>query len=107
MDLLKKYLGKLGVSDFSQLQEEEKETYKEWEEALSGKALTDEDVAKFLINLQEELIENILKTPQKETDKKLFYEMQLDLVRKIIGFLRTPELQRKLMEQNLINLIKN
>lgn len=103
---LKKYLEKIGVKEFSELTPEEKETYTNWEQSLVGKKLTDDDVARFLVGLEEDIIKELIdtKTP-KERD--LFLKMQLDLIRKIKGFLRTPELEKKMTEYQLMNLINS
>lgn len=105
MSILKKYLDKLGVKEFSELNEEEKETYRGWEEALTGRRLTDSDVATFLIQTEDAIIEELLDT--KITDKRdMFLKMQLDLIRKIKTFLSSPELQKKLTEMSINNLLR-
>ena len=48
INILEKYLNKLGVRSYAELNDEEKQTYKEWEESISGRKLTDEDVRGFL-----------------------------------------------------------
>lgn len=105
MSLLKKYLERIGVKEFSELSDDEKETYRGWEEALQGKKLTDSDVATFLIQTEDAIIEELMDT--KLSDKRdMFLKMQLDLIRKIKKFLSTPELQKKLTEMSINNLLK-
>ena len=105
MSILKKYLEKIGVKEFSQLDEDEKKIYRNWEEALSGKKLTDSDVATFIITLEDAIIEEL--TDVKISDKRdMFLKMQLDLVRKIKRFLSSPEMQKKLTEMSINNLLK-
>jgi len=104
MNILKKYLEKIGVGNFSDLEDDEKTTYREWEMALSGKKLTDDDVAKFLVSLENELVDKLIVSVEDRND--IYLKVQLDLVRKIKGFLATPELQKKLTEQSLLNLVK-
>lgn len=105
MSLLKKYLERIGVKEFSELDDDEKKTYRGWEEALSGKQLTDSDVATFLIQTEDAIIEELMDT--KLSDKRdMFLKMQLDLIRKIKKFLSTPELQKKLTEMSINNLLK-
>lgn len=105
MDLLSKYLDKIGVKTYGDLTHEEKDTYKGWEEALTGKKLTDEDVARFLLATEEELIDELTKTAI--TDKRdSIIKAQLELVRKIKVFLRSPELEKKMVEMQLLNLTK-
>jgi len=105
MSILNDYLKKLGVKEFSQLNEEEKESYRNWEEALQGRRLTDADVATFLIQSEDAIIEELMDL--KISDKRdMFLKMQLDLIRKIKRFLSSPELQKKLTELNINNLLK-
>lgn len=106
LDLLSKYLEKIGVKSFTELTPEERETYTNWEASLSGKKLTDEDVARFIVGLEEDIIKELIDT-KTGTERDLFLKMQLDLIRKIKTFLRNPELEKKMTEYQLLNLIKN
>jgi hypothetical protein len=105
IDILDKYLQKIGVKSYDELLPEEKNTYKEWEESLSGKKITDDTVALFLVNLENDIIDELIK-PELTKDRDTFLKMQLDLIRKIKTFLRTPELEKKMTEYQLMNLIK-
>ena len=104
-DLLNKYLEKIGLKSYEDLHPEERETYKKWEESLSGKKITDDTVALFLVNLENDIIDELIK-PELTKDRDTFLKMQLDLIRKIKTFLRTPELEKKMTEYQLMNLIK-
>ena len=44
-NILNKYLDKLGVKEYSELNEDEKEVYKDWENVLSGRKLTDNNIS--------------------------------------------------------------
>lgn len=105
MDFLKKYLDKLGVKNFSELTEDEKETYRNWEEALVGRKLTDDDVATFLVRTENEVIDKLVSSSVHD-DKDAQLKAELNIIRKIKDFLKTPELERKMMESNLSNLLK-
>lgn len=105
MDFLKKYLDKIGVKNFSELSSEEKDTYRNWEEALSGRKLTDDDVAVFLVRTENDIIEKLVGlSGYDEKDAQL--KAELNIIRKIKDFLKTPELEKKMMETNLANLLK-
>jgi hypothetical protein len=106
INLIKKYLEKLGVKEFSQLNDDEKETYRDWEEALLGKKITDEDVAIFLVATENAIIEELVDNKTSEK-RDLFLKMQLDLIRKIKQFLSSPALEKKLTEININNLLKS
>lgn len=105
IDILDKYLQKIGVKSYEELLPDEKNTYREWEESLSGKKITDESTALFLVNLENDIIDELVK-PGLTNDRDRFLKMQLDLIRKIKTFLRTPELEKKMTEYQLMNLIK-
>lgn len=104
MSLLQKYLKKLNVNEFSELTEDEKETYRTWEDTLSGKKLTDEDVARFLDNELEETLAKLVN-PILKPREDIFLKMKLDLLRKVKQFLNSPEVEKKMLEENIKNLI--
>lgn len=106
MDYLKKYLNKIGIKDFSELNPEEKLQYNSWQEALSGKKLTDKDVAVFLISKENEIITELIGT-EITAKRDSYLKMQLDLIRQIKNFLNTPELQKKMTEYTLQELLNN
>jgi len=106
MQLLKKYLEKIGVKDFSELNPEEKLNYNSWQESLSGRRLTDRDVATFLISKENEIISELIKTDIADK-KDVYLKMQLDLIRQIKIFLAAPELEKKMTEYTLQELMKN
>ena len=73
-NLLGKYLKKQGVTEFSQLTEEEKQTYREWDEVLSGRKLTDDDVKLFLDTEIEETTKKLITlglSDRQDTCRKL------------------------------------
>lgn len=103
MNLLEKFLKKVGVTEFSQLTEEEKETYRKWDGILSGRKLTDEEVATFLTTELEETVQKVID--QKLTSREdIFLKMKLDFIRKIQGFLNVPKVEKKILEQNINQL---
>lgn len=105
MNLLKKYLNRIGVKDYSELNDEEKETYKIWEESLNGRKLTDEDVAMFLDTELENSLEKLVNSRLSDRDD-LFLKMKIDFIRKVKIFLKTPEVEKKMLEININNQLK-
>ncbi len=104
--ILKDYLKKIGVKEFSELTQEEKDTYRVWEETLSGRKITDEEVSDFFTNELEDVMGKI--TSMKLSDKEdTFLKMKLEFLRKIQNFLQGPELEKKMLEQNLHNQLKS
>ena len=105
MDNLKKYLAKLGVTEFSHLSEEEKETYRKWDEVLSGRKLTDDDVKDFLDRELDDIQVKIV-SPTLSVREDLFLKMNLEFIRKVKVFLMSPITEKKVLEQNINNLIQ-
>ena len=104
--ILKDYLKKIGVTEFSQLSEEEKETYRKWEETLSGRKITDEEVEDFFETELEDAISKISDMKLGKTED-IFLKMKIEFLRKIKTFLKGPELEKKMLEQNLHNQLKS
>lgn len=105
MSILAKYLDKLKVKEFSELTEEEKQTYREWETILSGRKLTDEDVFKFLELEQSETLSKLIN-PKLDVREDVFLKMKLEMILKIKVFLNSPAIERSMLEQNINNLLK-
>ena len=100
MNILEKYLKKIGVTSFTELNEEEKETYKEWEESVSGRKLTDEDVQNFL---NQELQTAILRLTEVNLSKEdeVFRKCEVKMIQKILKFLDGPRIEKELMEKQI------
>ena len=100
MNILEKYLKKIGVNSFTELNEEEKETYKEWEESVSGRKLTDEDVQTFL---NQELQTAILRLTEVNLSKEdeVFRKCEVKMIQKILKFLDGPRIEKELLEKQI------
>ena len=105
MNLLQKYLKKCYVNDFSELSPEEKETYREWQEVLSGRQITDKDIQEFFDTELEE-IQTKLVNPNLSQREDIFLKMMLEMIRKIKAFLNAPKMEKEMLEQNINKLLK-
>jgi hypothetical protein len=102
MNALLTYLNKLGVKSYQDLNEEEKNTYKEFETALSGRKLTDEDVSNFLDQELQVAIGRLTEVDlPKETE--IFRKMEVKMIKKIQNFLNSPKLEKELLEKTLLS----
>jgi len=99
--MLEGFLRKVGVGSYDQLTEEEKKTYREYEEILNGRRITDEDVRLFFNQQLEQTTERLLST-KLDTREDTFLKMKLEFLRNITSFLDAPEREKKQL-QNLIN----
>ena len=93
-------LGKLGVSSYDELNEEERLTFNAWREALEGRKITDEDVARFF---DSRFLESVGKAtdPQSSEDVRRFYQMEVRLITKIKEFLSLPEKEKQMVENQI------
>lgn len=103
--ILQKYLRKLGVGSYTELQPEEKETYKLWESALSGRRLTDDDVKTFL---DDQLNDTLKKLPSAtlNTQDDIFLKMKLQFIQDVKNFLNSPALEKQMIESQIEGLIE-
>lgn len=97
--ILNRLLGKLGV-DYEGLNDEERRTFNTWREALSGRKLTDEDVATFLDVQLDESIKKLTDTKLSEKEDT-FLKMKVDFIIKVKEFLASPEIEKKLVEHQI------
>lgn len=104
MDRLKRYLAKVGVKSYQDLNEEEKATYRMWEDSLSGRKITDDDVSVFLATEEDATIQKLIASPQGTRDDT-FLKMKLEMIRKIRHFLNSPVVERRIMESNIDGLL--
>lgn len=102
--ILQKYLKKIGVKSFSELNSDEKETYKMYEEALSGKKLTDEDVQSFLQSELSVAINRLIDIDLKKEDE-IFRKVEVRFIKKIISLLESPKVTKQMAEKQLESMI--
>mgnify|MGYP001053536782 CR=1 FL=1 len=98
-EILNQTLRKLGVT-YKDLNQEERDTFNAWRDALSGRELTDEDVKNFL---DTEFNESVKKLSTSENSKELdmFLKMKVDFIIKIKEFLASPETEKRMVEQQI------
>lgn len=102
--ILQKYLKKIGVKSFSDLNSDEKETYKMYEDALAGKKLTDEDVKSFLDMELNTAINRLTDIDLKKEDE-IFRKVEVRFIKKIISLLDSPKVTKKMAEKQLESMI--
>lgn len=100
MSILNKFLTKLGVKSYTDLNDEERETFKEWEISLSGRKLTDEDVKNFLENELQIAISKLIEVNLSLEDE-IFRRCEVKMIQKIINFLNSPRIEKEMVEKQL------
>ena len=98
--ILESLLKKLGVSSYEELSQEERETYRTWSDSLTGRKLTDEDVANFLDVQHEDCVAK-LTTATLNDREDIFLKAKLDLIRQIKTFLDSPRLEKELITRQI------
>lgn len=97
---------KFGVNEFKDLNEEEKQTYREWENMLTERKLTDEDVKTFL----DAELESVLDKLPKQIDgsrQDTFLKVKLEFIRSIQKFLFGPKLEVKAAEKMMSDFLNS
>lgn len=103
--MLQDFLKKLGVKSYDELNPEEKATYKQWEEALSGRKLTDKDVQEWLERELSEAVTHVTETNLSEEDE-IFRKMEIRFIKKITNFLNSPLVEKQMAEKSMEQLMK-
>jgi anaerobic ribonucleoside-triphosphate reductase len=103
LKFINKFASKNGgkeVKSFEDLTSEEKDTYREWEVALSGRKLTDDDVQAFLNTELDTAVTRLTDVDLKVEDA-VFRKVEVRLIKKIINFLNMPAIEKALVEKQL------
>jgi hypothetical protein len=100
MNLIDKYLKKLGVSSYEDLNQEEKETLKTWEMALGGRKITEEEYKNFLNSELEAAITRLCEVDLSK-EAEIFRKVEVRVIKKIISFASMPIVEKQLLEKQL------
>lgn len=97
--ILNRLLGKLGVK-YEELSDEERRTYNAWNDALTGRKLTDEDVTNFLDVEYHDAVKKLSSATLGERED-IFLKMKVEFIIKTKEFLNTPAKERAMVEQHI------
>lgn len=98
--MLEKFLKKIGVHKYEELNEEEKKTYRDWEIALAGRKVTEEDYKKFLEMELEVAIGRLLEEDASPSSVAL-RKAEVKLIKKVLSFMEMPMIEKGLLEKQL------
>jgi hypothetical protein len=102
---INKFAVKVGMQEaksYEDLSTEEKETYREWEMALSGRKLTDNDVTLFLESELDIAISRLTDENVKlNSEADIFRKVEVRFIKKIINFLNMPAVEKQLLEKQI------
>jgi len=102
-DTLSRYLKKIGVLKFEDLNVEEKETYRNWEVALSGRNITEQDYKQFL---EMELDQAVTRLTEIDLSREAetFRKVEVKFIKKVLTFLDMPQVEKKMLEGQIESL---
>lgn len=104
-NMLDKFLKKLGVGSYEELNQEEKATFSEWEQALRGRKLTDADVESFLQFELNSAVSRLTETNLSKEDE-IFRKVEVRFIKKILDFINSPKTEKQFAEQAIGQLMK-
>jgi len=104
--MLNKYLKKLGLSSYTDLNEEEKETYKQWEAALNTRKITDDDFKDFL-NSELDIAVSRITEEDLSLEANAIRKAEIRILKKIKNFLDAPLIEKSYVEQSINQLLGN
>jgi hypothetical protein len=106
LGLLRKWLDKIGVEDYTQLSEQERVTYNEWEKTLTAEFNADK-LATFLKRevqkLNKELREAVIKGEERQA---ILITGRLDNYEAILATVQSPDKAREALVAQISNLIR-
>lgn len=100
-----KWLKKLNIKSFEDLNAEEKETYKEYELALSGRKLTEKEIQTWL-QLELDLAVSRLTDIDLRKEDEIFRKVEVRFLKKIINYLNSPVVAKEYAQKAIEQLIK-
>jgi len=103
--MLEKWLQKLKVNSYYELNEEEKKTYREYEDAISGRKLTDEEVENWLKNELDIAVSRLTDIDLKPEDA-IFRKVEVRFIKKILNFINSPKVAKQFAEKAIEQMIK-
>lgn len=103
--MLKKWLKKLNIKSYEDLNEEEKQTYKEYEQSLSGRKLTDKEVQDWL-QLELDLAVSRITDLDLSKEAEIFRKVEVRFIKKIINYVNSPIVAKEYAQKAIEQLIK-
>lgn len=103
--MLEKYLKKLGLSSYEELNEDEKNTYREWEESLAGKDVTIKELKEFLLSELDIAISKLTDINLTHEDET-FRKVEVRVIKKMLNFIESPKVAKKFAEKAISELMK-
>lgn len=105
--MLNKYLTKLGVNDFTELDAEERATYDEWREVLEAEA-TVENIGEFIDAQIKTLGGELQEAVREGHDRKaLLITARLENYNDLQAVITAPDRNREALQAHINNLLKH
>lgn len=98
--MLKQILEKLGVKDYSELKEQERQVYLKWAEILGKPDFSVDDLKKFL-PLELERANEQLRDYENSDKKELYFKAYTRILKTLTDLIDAPQKERKALEGQL------
>ncbi|MHA1401178.1 MAG: hypothetical protein ACTSQE_12585 [Candidatus Heimdallarchaeaceae archaeon] len=105
MSILNHLLDKLNKRPET-LTEADKAMYKDWDNALKGRKITDDDVYNFIQESKIVCTNKLRDITELNEHQKIFYSMQLDFILKIEFFLTLPVREKNQANQQIESILE-
>jgi len=102
---LKNELKKIGINSFEELNPEEKKTYREWEEALSGRKITQKEYQDWLAYELDMAVSRLTEINLSKEDE-IFRKVEVRFIKKILNFINGPKIEKQFAEKSIAQLTK-
>lgn len=102
---MNKFAGSNGlqlVHSFNDLNDEERETYRKFEEVLRGRSITDNDYRAFLEKELEIAVTRLTDVDLKVEDA-IYRKVEVRFIKKILNFLDMPAIEKAMLENQINN----
>jgi len=103
--ILQDFLKKIGVKSYEELNEEEKNTYNEWDEVLAGKNITNKEVVDFMKAELDIAVSRLTDIDLKKEDE-IFRKVEVRFIKKILNFINSPIVAKQFAEKSIEQLMK-
>lgn len=95
----------MGTS-YSDLNDEERQTFNLWRKSLEGRKITDDEVLAFMDAEYKRAVDKITE-PEVSEKVDMFYRMEIKFITQLKEFLATPDKEKQMVEQHINSQIQH
>jgi len=102
---LEQEIEKLGIENFEALNEEEKKTFREWEDALNGRKITQKEYKEWL-KYELDIAVSRLTDIELSKEAEIFRKVEVRFIKKILNFINSPLMEKLAAKKSIEALVK-